>query len=62
MEQRRLIWRGMFCLLSLSLAVGLAVPALAFKRHALFAAAPDQIVRTFRSSGTTEPAPAPVDF
>lgn len=29
MEQRRLIWRGMFCLLSLSLAVGLAVPALA---------------------------------
>ena len=32
MEQRRLIWRGMFCLLSLSLAVGLAVPALALFR------------------------------
>ena len=32
MEQRRLIWRGIFCLLSLSLAVGLAVPALALFR------------------------------
>ena len=32
MEHRRLIWRGVFCLLSLSLAVGLAVPALALFR------------------------------
>jgi len=31
-----------------------AVPALAFKHHAMFAGAPDAIVRTFRSSGTTE--------
>jgi Acyl-protein synthetase, LuxE len=32
-----------------------AVPALAFKQYALFADAPDAIVRTFRSSGTSEP-------
>lgn len=32
MERRRLIWRWVFCLLSLSLAVGLAVPALALFR------------------------------
>ena len=32
-----------------------AVPALAFKHHALFAAEPEAIARTFRSSGTTEP-------
>lgn len=32
MEHRRLIWRGIFCLLSLSLAVGLAGPALALFR------------------------------
>ena len=31
-----------------------AVPALAFKQYSLFAGAPDAIVRTFRSSGTTE--------
>jgi hypothetical protein len=32
-----------------------AVPALAFKHHALFAGDPATIARTFRSSGTTEP-------
>jgi hypothetical protein len=32
-----------------------AVPALAFKQHALFAGAPGAIARTFRSSGTTLP-------
>lgn len=32
-----------------------AVPALAFKQYSLFAGAPDQIARTFRSSGTSEP-------
>lgn len=30
--ERRLIWRGIFCALSLSLAVGLAVPAVALFR------------------------------
>ncbi|MBC7975410.1 MAG: hypothetical protein H7138_10525, partial [Myxococcales bacterium] len=32
-----------------------AVPALAFKQYALFADAPEAIVRTFRSSGTSQP-------
>jgi len=32
-----------------------AVPALAFKQYTLFADAPDAIIRTFRSSGTSEP-------
>lgn len=32
-----------------------AIPAQAYKQHRLFAGAPDAIVRTFRSSGTTEP-------
>jgi hypothetical protein len=33
-----------------------AVPAVAFKQYSLFAGAPDAIIRTFRSSGTTEPS------
>lgn len=32
-----------------------AVPAVAFKQYSLFAGAPEAIIRTFRSSGTTEP-------
>lgn len=32
-----------------------AVPALAFKQYSLFAAAPDAVAKTFRSSGTSEP-------
>jgi hypothetical protein len=32
-----------------------AIPALAFKHHSLFAAGPEAIAKTFRSSGTTEP-------
>src|SRR6185295_892977 len=32
-----------------------AVPALAFKQYALFAAGPDAVASTFRSSGTSEP-------
>jgi hypothetical protein len=32
-----------------------AVPALAFKQYALFAAGPEPVAATFRSSGTTEP-------
>lgn len=32
-----------------------AVPAVAFKQYSLFAGAPDAIIRTFRSSGTSEP-------
>jgi hypothetical protein len=33
-----------------------AVPAVAFKQHSLFAGASDAIIRTFRSSGTSEPS------
>lgn len=33
-----------------------AVPAVAFKQYSLFAGAPDAIIRTFRSSGTSEPS------
>ncbi|HEX8112548.1 MAG TPA: hypothetical protein VF516_32685 [Kofleriaceae bacterium] len=33
-----------------------AVPAVAFKQYSLFAGAPEAIIRTFRSSGTTEPS------
>ncbi len=33
-----------------------AVPAVAFKQYSLFAGAPEAIIRTFRSSGTSEPA------
>lgn len=33
-----------------------AVPAVAFKQYTLFAGAPDTIIRTFRSSGTSEPS------
>lgn len=33
-----------------------AVPAIAFKQYSLFARAPEAIIRTFRSSGTTEPS------
>jgi hypothetical protein len=32
-----------------------AVPAVAFKQYSLFAGAPEAIIRTFRSSGTSEP-------
>ena len=32
-----------------------AVPALAFKQYSLFAAGPDALASTFRSSGTSEP-------
>jgi len=32
-----------------------AVPALAFKQYSLFSGAPDEVARTFRSSGTSEP-------
>lgn len=32
-----------------------AVPALAWKQHALFAGGPDAVARTFRSSGTSDP-------
>ncbi len=33
-----------------------AVPAVAFKQYSLFAGAPEAIIRTFRSSGTSEPS------